>query len=269
MESINEQTQVELKPGTRLDIGFICGNKAINTRGHVKNSSDEAIVIEFEVDDKEMIPPVGTDIYVLKNSICYNITESKNFPEVKATRVYDRKHTRVDDILKVDYKRVSQENYKKYRDRPIVIYKSLFGEPFKTPEIEEVNLKLLYELIYQTNLKMDRILDILEDGRTEKYAVSENENVNISGAGIRFVADHVFSIGDIIALRIFLPLATQTQINVLGEVRKVIESERKGKYLIAVKFVKLSEDDREMIIKYVFKRQREILRLASDYNEKA
>lgn len=268
MGSINEQTQVELKSGTRLDIGFVCGNKAINTNGHVKDSSDETIVIEFEVDDKEMIPQVGTDIYVLKNSICYNITESKNFPEVKATKVHRRKHIRVDNILNVDYKKISQENYIKYKDKPIIIYKNIFGEPFKTPEIEEVNLKLLYELIYQTNLKMDRILDILEDGRTEKYAVSENENVNISGAGIRFVADQAFSIGDIIALRIFLPLATQTQIHVLGEVRKVIESERKGKYFIAVKFVELSEDDREMIIKYVFKRQREILRLTSDYTEK-
>lgn len=268
MEFIDEQTQVELKSGTGLDIGFICGNKVINTRGHVKDLSDETIAIEFEVDDKEMTPPpVGTDIYVLSNSICYNITDSKDFPEVKATKVRGRKHIRVDNILKVDYKKISQEDYKKYKDRPIIIYKSIFGDPFKVPEIEEVNLKLLYELIYQTNLKMDRILDILESGRTEKYAVSEDENVNISGAGIRFVADQAFSIGDIIAIRIFLPLATQTQIDVLGEVRKVIEPERKGKYCIAVKFIELSEDDREMIIKYVFKRQREILRLTSDYTE--
>ncbi|MBW1938196.1 MAG: PilZ domain-containing protein [Deltaproteobacteria bacterium] len=266
MESINEQTQVELKSGTRLDIGFVFGNKAINTNGHVKDSSDETIVIEFEVDDKEMIPPVGTDIYILKNSICYNITESKNFPEVKATKVHRRKHIRVDNILKINYKKISQKHYIKHKDKPLIIYKNIFGEPFKTPEIEEVNLKLLYELIYQTNLKMDRILDMLEGKRTEKYAVSENENVNISGAGIRFAADQAFSIGDIIALRIFL--ATQTQINVLGEVRKVIESEKKGKYFIAVKFVELSENDREMIIKYVFKRQREILRLTSDHTEK-
>jgi len=112
---------------------------------------------------------------------------------------------------------------------------------------------------------MDRILDILEDKRAEKYAVSKNENVNISGAGIRFIADQAFSIGDIIALRIFLPLATQTQIDVLGEVRKVTESEKKGRYCIAAKFIELSEDDREMIIRYVFKRQREIIRITSDY----
>jgi len=112
---------------------------------------------------------------------------------------------------------------------------------------------------------MDRILDILEDKRAEKYAVSKNENVNISGAGIRFIADQAFSIGDIIALRIFLPLATQTQIDVLGEVKKVAESEKKGRYCIAAKFIELSEDDREMIIRYVFKRQREIIRITSDY----
>ena len=267
MESINKKTSLELEQGITLDIGFICDNKAISTKGHVKDSLDEIITIEFELDDKAIRPPVGTDIYVLKNSICYNVIESKNFPEVKATKVHQRKHIRVDNILKVDYKKISKEHYAKYKNKPIVIYKNIFGESFKVPEIEEVNLKLLYELIYQTNLKLDLVLNILEDRNSEKYAVSENENVNISGAGLRFVADRAFSLGDIIALRIFLPLATRTQINVLGEVKKVIESDKKGKYFIAVKFVELSEDDREIIIKYVFKRQREILRLASYYTE--
>lgn len=261
----NEQEQIKLKPGTELDINFTYHSKIINTRGHVKNSSDGTIVIEFEVDDKKMTPPVGTDIYLLGSSICYNVIDSKNFPEIKAARVSHRKHVRVDNILKLGYKKISQEDYNKYRHKPEVIYKNIFGESFKVPEIEEVNLKLLYKLIYQLNLKMDRILDILEGESIKKYIVSENEYINISGAGVRFITDQAFSIGDIIAFRIFLPLATQSHIDVIGKIIRV--TKKKERYCIAAKFVELSKDDQEMIIKYVFKRQREILRLSSDYSE--
>ena len=264
MESINEHRQIQLKPGTELDINFTYHNKIINTRGHVKDSSDGTVVIEFEAADKKMTPPVGTDIYILGSTMCYNVIDSKNFPEIKATRVFHRKHVRVEDILKVAYKKIQQEDYNRYRYKPESIYKSIFGESFKVPEIEKVDLKLLYKLIYQVNLKMDRILDILESKSIKKYTVSENEYINISGAGIRFIADQAFSTGDIIAFRIFLPLAAQSQIDVLGKIIRV--TKKKDKYCIAAKFIELSEDDREMIIKYVFKRQREILRLSSDYN---
>jgi len=261
----NEQGQIKFKPGTELDINFTYHSKIINTRGHVKDSSDGIIVIELEVADKKMTPPAGTDIYVLGSSICYNVIDSKNFPEIKAVRVFHRKHVRVDNILKVAYKKISQENYNKYRYKPDLIYKSIFGESFKVPEVEKIDLKLLYKLIYQVNLKMDRILDILESESIKKYTLSENEYINISGAGVRFITDQAFSTGDIIAFRIFLPLAGQSHIDVLGKIIRV--TKKKDKYCAAAKFVELSEDDREMIIKYVFKRQREILRLSSDYNE--
>lgn len=260
MGSSNEQEQIKLKPGTELDINFIYHNKIINTRGRVKNSSHKTIVIEFEVDDKKMTPPLGTDIYLLGSSMCYNVIDSKNFPEIKAVRVFHRDHVRVDNVLKLAYKRISQENYNKSKDTPTLIYKSIFGKSFKVPDIEKVDLKLLYKLIYQVNLKMDHILDILEDKSSKKYTVSENEYVNISGAGIRFITDQAFSTGDIIAFRIFLPLAAQTHIDVLGKVIRV--TAKKDKYCVAAKFVELSEEDRETIIKYVFKRQREILRLS-------
>ncbi len=259
MRSSSEQGQVQLKPGSELDVNFIYHNKIINTRAHVKDSSDNTIVLEFEENDKKMTPPVGTDIYVLGNTICYNVIDSEKFPEVRATKVFHRNYVRVDNILKVAYKKISQEEYNKYRAP--VIYEQIFGESFKVPEIEEVNLKLLYKLIYQLNLKIDHILDILEDKTTKKYSLIKNEYINISGAGLRFTVDQAFSIGDIIALRIFLPLSTQTQIDVLGKITRV--TKKKDRYCIAVKFIELSEDDREMIIKYVFKRQREILRLSS------
>ncbi|MBW2646841.1 MAG: PilZ domain-containing protein, partial [Deltaproteobacteria bacterium] len=85
-----------------------------------------------------------------------------------------------------------------------------------------------------------------------------------SGSGMRFVANRSFSIGDIIVLRVFLPLVSGTWINVLGKVISSAESAPGNRYDVSVRFVELSEGDREMIVRYVFTRQRELLRLTSD-----
>ena len=185
-------------------------------------------------------------------------------------KVSSRGHVRVDDILKVDYRKISQEDYKRCENKPELILKNIFGEPIKLPEIERgidgVDLESLYKLIYQTNLKIDHILDILETKDTQKHASAVSECVNISGSGMRFATNHRFLIGNIIAFRVFLPLdlGSGSWINVLGKVMSVTESDSENRYSTAVKFIDLSEADREMIIRYVFQRQRELLRLGSD-----
>ena len=196
------------------------------------------------------------------------VNEPKNFSEVNAVELNHKKHVRVDDVLKVDYRKISQKEYSKCKGKPEIILKNIFGKPFEAPEIEEANLELLYKLIYQANLKIDRILNILESKDAEKYASVGNECVNISGSGMKFIANRSFSIGDIIALRLFLPLVSKTWINIFGEVVSVTESEPENKYSVAVKFKELSESDREIIIGYVFKRQRELLRRTSDVKQR-
>lgn len=178
-----------------------------------------------------------------------------------------RKYTRVDDLLRVDYRKVSQQVYQKYEGNCEGICQRIFGEPLKAPEIEEITLDLLYKLIYQANLKMDRILKILEDTDTSPYASVGTEYVNISGSGMKFTADQMYGTGDIIALRIFLPLVSSTWITVLGKVVSSTELPTEGGYSTAVHFVGLPESDREMIIRYVFKRQRELLRVTSDMKD--
>ena len=192
------------------------------------------------------------------------INESKNFSEVKPVGTNHRKHVRVDDVLKVDYGKISQQDYKRYKGKPEIILKKIFGKPFEAPQVENVSLKLLYEFIYQANQKIDRILDMLESKDTEKYESVNNESVNISSSGMKFIANQSFSIGDIVALRIFLPLVSKTWINILGKVVSVTESGAENRYEVTVKFEELPESDRDIIIGYVFKRQRELLRRTSN-----
>ncbi|MEA3417351.1 MAG: PilZ domain-containing protein [Thermodesulfobacteriota bacterium] len=202
------------------------------------------------------------------------VNKSKKFSEVKpaatvrkhgeAAGLNQRKNVRVDDVLKIDYRKIPQKDYETCENKPEIILQKIFGKPFEAPKIEDVSLELLYMLIYQANQKIDRILDMLESKDAEKYESMNNECVNISGSGMRFIANQSFSIGDIVALRIFLPLASKTWINILGKVVSVTESGAENRYEVTVKFKELTESDREIIIRYVFKRQRELLRLTSD-----
>jgi len=237
----------------------------VSTTGYVKSSLDGVTVIKLDINDKKMTPPVGTDIHISRENTHYSVIDSEDFPKIKAVRVTrQRGHVRVNDILRVDYRKISQEDYENCENKPEIIFKNIFGEPLKAPEIEEVNSELLYNLIYQANLKIDRILNILESRDTERYVSANNECVNISGSGMRFVANRSFLIGDVIALRVFLPLVSSTWINMLGKVASSAESDPGNKYDVSVQFIEMSESDREMIVRYVFKRQRELLRLGSD-----
>jgi hypothetical protein len=169
----------------------------------------------------------------------------------------------------VDYRKVSPEAYQQHQDKPEVILNDIFGAPFKVPGIDEVDLKLLYKLIYQTNLKMDRILDLLEGREKDGYESVARELVNISGSGMKFVTTRPFSIDDVIAMRTFLPLPSKTRLNLLGKVTSVSEAGPENRYEICVRFMDLTEKDRKAIVKYVFQRQRELIRLSSrDENQK-
>jgi len=194
--------------------------------------------------------------------------DSHHAPKVKGAKANRREYARVDDLLRVDYRKISPEEYVRHQDNPEGIFNRVFGEPLKTPEVEEIDLELLYKLIYQANQKMDRILEILESRDADRYVSAGTEYVNISGSGMRFTADRSFSVGDIIALKIFLPLISSTWMTVLGRVVSSTKLSPKDGYLTGIHFMGLSEDEREVIIRYVFKRQRELLRLTSDIKDR-
>ncbi|GAI71199.1 unnamed protein product, partial [marine sediment metagenome] len=154
----------------------------------------------------------------------------------------------------------SKDNYEKCHGDPEILFIDIFGKSLEIPEIEDVDMNLLYELLYQTNLKLDRMMNLLEGKDGKEYQSTERGYVNVSGSGIRFVVDEKFEIGDIVALRLSLLLVSKTRLNLLGKVVSVRKTDTAGKYSISIHFIDLSEEDREKIVKYVFKKQRKLLR---------
>jgi c-di-GMP-binding flagellar brake protein YcgR len=81
--------------------------------------------------------------------------------------------------------------------------------------------------------------------------------INISGAGICFENDMPFTQGDILEMRLMLEDA---YLGIIAFCVKVLRVEKLSKnYRIAVSYVDLSENVRELIVAFVFKRERTLI----------
>ena len=250
----------DIREGTDIDISFSDGNKLTTSKGRVEAVTSEGMVITLDISDKSMTPPPGTDIYVLKGGGLYNIVDSTHFPRLVIERVVKRNHARVDDVLKISYRKIPSEEYARNETQSRLILEDTFGESRDIPEIEEISTALLYKLIYQLSLKVDRLIDMMESKQQHPYKTIFDERINISASGMRFMTDEEVQEGDIMALRIALPLAMATRLHVLAEVVSIQPPTDDQKRMVSVKFIDLSQEVKETITRYVFKRQRELLR---------
>lgn len=84
-------------------------------------------------------------------------------------------------------------------------------------------------------------------------------SIDISGGGVLFISNHAVNVGDIIEMKISLPLKAP-----LEALARVVRAEKSGiktnSYLIAVVFENLRESQRDLVISFVFEKQRELLK---------
>lgn len=246
--------------GSDVEISYCCGDRMVNAEGRVVEIDDERIVLDIDGCDNSMTPEPGDDLYLMKGGGLYNVLESKNFPRIVAEKVYERRHARVNDVLRVGYRIVDPDRYLESGSDPRVILDEVFGGTPFVPEVENVTAAMLYQLLYQLNQKVDRILDIVDLDHRRHITVVPMEWVNISAAGLRLNLREKIEPGTIVALQIELPLETCTRLQVLGKVLSSDPTEEENTFRTAVQFLDLSEDVEDLLTRYVFKRQRELLR---------
>ena len=93
---------------------------------------------------------------------------------------------------------------------------------------------------------------------TEGLILQKGTVADISGGGMRFLAESEFEVGTLICCVYTLPVkGKEKQYHVAGRVLRSEELERKpGTYEIRVQYINLDVDDREEIIKYIFEEER-------------
>lgn len=181
-----------------------------------------------------------------------------------------REFFRIEDHLFIEYRKVMQEEYPKLEERmrytPALRKERPFEDYSKKVDLqkEETEKEVLYRYIQAIDRKLDIIIGLLCDskGDTEPF-IKTYQRLSISGSGIRFISEIELIEGDCVELRIALPLCYYPGITCLCRVvrSEKIKDDTSPQWLVAMSFDVINEEDRDLLINYIFTKERELIRL--------
>jgi len=185
-----------------------------------------------------------------------------------------RSHLRVDSYLVFSYKVIKEDEYiarkRLYTQQMRLDSDSYIFMPSRViTDDSEVQTNIPPEIIYEIqsiHRKLDFIIKQIGQSEEDNVFKKQPEEVNLSGSGMRFKTYEMLKSGVYIEVKLVLPIASGVIIDFIGQVVrcKSFLTEENGmnqqRHETAITFAAINEDDREFIIRYVFKRQRELLR---------
>ena len=184
-----------------------------------------------------------------------------------------REYFRIKDRLAIEVRVLSDdefiqlENTIKYSPTQIVdkIYDDMhFLKESLCNDQKEASLILAY--LRTIDKKLDILINCLgKSDREEPYRSSYTE-VEISGNGISFSSGLPIRGGDYLELGIIIPRFPYPKITVLGQVLKSEDcrDNEMGHSQVVAKFIVINEEDRDLLINYIFMKDREHLRLKKE-----
>ncbi|GAB6183535.1 PilZ domain-containing protein [Thermodesulfovibrio hydrogeniphilus] len=162
-----------------------------------------------------------------------------------------REYSRVDASIPLGIRLIPEEEKHKIKSR-------VSGDiSFLHIPHEEPTDKVLAEWLKIINAKLDHIINSL-NLHQEGFSSLPIYDVNISGGGISFTSEVSYNVGDIVEIKTVLETPATIALYLYGEVVKSEKTDNHWK--ISVKFINISEEVRDFIIKFVFHRERQILR---------
>ncbi|MBU0986952.1 MAG: PilZ domain-containing protein [Proteobacteria bacterium] len=182
-------------------------------------------------------------------------------------RRYD---VREDFWFKVKFRVMTREEYEALNRSGGAIF-----SPFKIESRDDIaetlagvrkttDIALIDYLLYMDE-KLDQLLDLLSKDQRDKALVSpfyQGTGQNISGSGMKIVVDRPVESEQIIHAKFLISKFPLVILDTFGEIIRISEVEKNNQtlYLLGIRFIELSEFDRERIISYVFQKQRETIR---------
>ena len=127
----------------------------------------------------------------------------------------------------------------------------------ETRALPDLADKALAEWLKVMNAKLDAVVNMLTFER-EGFGAMPLGRINVSGGGIGFYSKEKFNSGDVVEIKTILPIMPPVALYLYGEVVKA--DLLTNNYAIAAKFVAMDEEVRDEVVKFVFSKQRELLR---------
>jgi hypothetical protein len=176
------------------------------------------------------------------------------FQELDDDKLYRslREYARVSAFLPVRIRQVLEKERQSLRSR-IVVESALTEHP-EMPEIEDLALSACLQIL---NSKLDSIIRLLAFP-SNSHKELDFARVNISAGGLSTSSSERYALDDLVEIRLMLPTAPFMIFYIYGKVVKCDAAHQK--YELFVEFTEIDDDIREQIEKYVFHKQREILR---------
>lgn len=174
-----------------------------------------------------------------------------------------REFFRVKDRLFVEFREINREESEDL-EKNLRGSNSTPGSLGGRVEIGQLDTVLgkneIYAYLEMLDRKLNMILDLLS--RREPAFHGAYLDVVLSGSGLSYVSDIKLEEGAFLEVRVVLPFFPKPRIGALG---KVVRSQKcstgdKEAWETAVSFVTINEKDRDILVGYVFSRERELLR---------
>lgn len=164
-----------------------------------------------------------------------------------------REYSRVDAHMPLQARVVGAEEMGELRSRTS---NECMGSLSQT--IPDLDDRVLAECMRIINSKLDTIINILSIQGPCGPALQATR-VNISGNGLSFESETSYRINDTVEIRMMLPYSSDCMFYIYGDIVRVEEISH-DKFNISVRFTVIDEDIRERIVKFVFEKQRELIR---------
>jgi hypothetical protein len=199
-------------------------------------------------------------------TMCVECYASPGDERRQDARVYDKIYIKVKFLCHADRK---VECYQDARQKILaskLIIDSFVRGKFGPPGVEEMPFtrESLFNnpIIWEINRKLDLLIHMYLGDDFMEIMRTPQRDVNLSSSGIRFITKEVFAPGDLVEISMILPMAPLLYIQIVGDVLRLkpVTSSDTSRYAVAVRFLQVDNDTREDIIRYLFKRQREVLR---------
>jgi hypothetical protein len=116
---------------------------------------------------------------------------------------------------------------------------------------------LLAEWLKLLHAQLEKIAGLLA-AHAEARELPPFRTQTLSGGGVSFTSPEEYKMGDLLELKMIFDSSRSGTLYLYGEVVQREKSE--DGHITAVKFLSLDEDTRDEIIKFVFEKEREILR---------
>lgn len=205
---------------------------------------------------------VASGLHIFGQVVAYGYThlsnsggkESMEDDPVVQEGVLRREYSRVDSYVPFDYRIIGQEEKDHIQAR-------IAGSNSNNEWRPQVDLsehdQVLGEWLKMLSAKLDTIIRLITLQR-EGYFGLPSKAINISGGGLSFSAAEGIVLGQVLEMKMMLTLQQPIALSIYGEVVKSEKQEQA--YFIAVQYVHMDESVRDEIIRYVFERERELIR---------